>query len=98
TGQIVGAGTASTHYKNGGGKAVDFTRLGKTGLTGADAASIKFISLLDPVMPDGTNVGQANCRKGAGTGLALKNLNQFTDACHHLHIDVGTTDEPLKLG
>ncbi|GAA0994421.1 hypothetical protein GCM10009563_11430 [Subtercola frigoramans] len=85
TGQIEGAGTASSHYANGGGHAVDFYILNGHGLTGADADSLKLIQLLDPLVPAGTNVGQAGC----GRSISLNNMVQFDDTCTHLHIDFG---------
>ena len=85
TGQIEGAGTASSHYANGGGHAVDFYILNGHGLTGADADSLKLIRLLDPLVPPGTNVGQAEC----GRSISLTNMVQFDDTCTHLHIDFG---------
>ncbi|CAN5175438.1 hypothetical protein BH09ACT6_BH09ACT6_11840 [soil metagenome] len=85
TGQIEGAGTSSSHYANGGGHAVDFYILNGHGLTGADADSLKLIRLLDPLVPPGTNVGQAGC----GRSISLSNMVQFDDTCTHLHIDFG---------
>ncbi|MCS5716425.1 hypothetical protein NVV95_17905 [Herbiconiux sp. CPCC 205716] len=95
TGQIEGAGTASSHYFEGGGLAVDFYRLNGQGLTGADGNSIRLISALDPVMPDGARVGQVLCRADAGTTIGTTHFIQFDDTCNHLHIDVGFTDGQL---
>ncbi|TIH33775.1 hypothetical protein [Subtercola vilae] len=97
TNQIEGAGTASAHYFNGGGHAVDFYILDGSGLTGADKNSLKLISILDPVMPHGADVGQSSCRQSAGISLALTNLVEFDDSCTHLHIDVGHTDGTLTF-
>jgi hypothetical protein len=92
TGQIEGAGTASSHYFNGGGLAIDFYRLNGQSLTGADGNSIRLITTLDPVMPDGARVGQSLCRSEAGTTIGTTHFTQFDDTCNHLHIDVGFTD------
>ncbi|MCS5498219.1 hypothetical protein NY547_13295 [Cnuibacter physcomitrellae] len=89
TSQIEGAGTASSHYFNGGGLAVDFYLLNGRSLTGADGNSIRLITALDPVMPDGARVGQAACRTNAGTAISTSHFAQFEDTCNHLHIDVG---------
>ncbi|GAA2236103.1 hypothetical protein GCM10009851_21390 [Herbiconiux moechotypicola] len=96
TGQIEGAGTASSHYFNGGGLAVDFYRLNGQGVTGADGNSIRLITALDPVMPAGARVGQVACRAEAGITISTSHFTQFDDTCNHLHIDVGFTDGQLS--
>lgn len=93
TGQIAGAGVNSPHYMNGGGRAVDFWRLGDIVTTGGDANSLQLIGILDPVMPNGAQLGQDQCRPP----MALANFVGIFDRCHHLHIDVGHTDEPLRI-
>ncbi len=96
TGQAsLGAGTLSSHYRNGGGHAVDFYALDGRALTGGDGLSLRLIGLLDPVMPDGSRVGQSDCRTNAGTAVALGHLLQFPDGCNHLHVDVTFTNQPL---
>ena len=85
TGQIEGAGTASSHYKDGGGHAVDFYILNGHGLTGADADSLKLIQLLDPMVPPGSGLGQASC----GRSISVTNFAPFDDTCTHLHVDFG---------
>ena len=97
TGQIEGAGTSSSHYIDGGGHAVDFYLLNNKGLNGADAGTLKLISILDPVMPVGARVGQASCRTSAGIKLDLTNWTEFDDSCTHMHVDVPVTDAPLLL-
>ncbi len=98
TGQIEGAGTASSHYKDGGGHAIDFYRLDGNGLTGADGQSLRVIALLDPVMPEGSHVGQSSCRASAGVTVKLTHWTEFDDSCTHLHIDFGGSDAPLLVG
>jgi hypothetical protein len=95
TGQIEGAGTASSHYIDGGGHAVDFYQFNGHGLTGADSDSIKFITLLDPIMPASSGLGQSNIRAAQGVSMDLKHFTQFADSGTHLHIDVGHADGPL---
>jgi hypothetical protein len=97
TGQIEGAGTSSSHYVDGGGHAVDFYLLNNKSLDGTDAGTLKLISLLDPVMPVGAHVGQAQCRASAGIKLQLTNWTEFDDSCTHMHVDVPVTDAPLLL-
>jgi hypothetical protein len=86
TGQIEGAGSASSHYANGGGHAVDFFLLDGQSLSGGDAQSVKLIQALDPIVPPMTNVGQSECR----SSLSLIHFVPFDDTCNHLHIDFGT--------
>ncbi|MEO8906849.1 MAG: hypothetical protein ABI310_02110, partial [Microbacteriaceae bacterium] len=87
TGQIEGAGTASSHYADGGGHAVDFDRLNGQSLTGGDANSLRLIRILDTLVPPGSHVGQQECR----SSITLTNLVPFDDTCDHLHIDFGQT-------
>jgi len=98
TGQLLGAGTQSSHWINGGGGAVDFYSLGGRSLTGADGLSLRLIGLLDPVMPTGARIGQADCRREAGINLALVHFTQFDDTCNHLHLDVAFTADPMTVG
>jgi len=88
TGQLDGAGTQSSHWVHGGGQAVDFYSLGGIATDGADANALRLIRTLDPVMPSGARVGQAECRTTAGDVPTLVHLVPFDDTCTHLHIDV----------
>lgn len=83
TGQIEGAGTDSAHYADGGGHAVDFYLLNGSPLTGGDAKSVQLIRILDPLVPNGTGLGQIGCR----ASMSLDNFKPFDDTCNHLHID-----------
>ncbi|MDN4598093.1 hypothetical protein [Leifsonia virtsii] len=83
TGQIEGAGTDSAHYADGGGHAVDFYLLNGSPLTGGDAKSVQLIKILDPLVPNGTGLGQVGCR----ASMSLDNFKPFDDTCNHLHID-----------
>jgi hypothetical protein len=98
TGQLLGAGTQSSHWINGGGGAVDFYSLGGRSLTGADGQSLRLIGLLDPVMPAGARIGQAGCRQTAGIRLALVHFTEFDDTCNHLHLDVAFAADPMTVG
>lgn len=97
TGSLLGAGINSAHYAEGGGHAVDFYSLDGRPITGADGLSIRLIGLLDPLVPDGSRVGQSDCRAAAGVPLALTHFGQIEDDCHHLHIDVRYATGPLLL-
>ena len=94
TGQIEGAGTASAHYTEGGGHAVDFFRLNGQSLTGGDANSIKLIEDLDGVVPTDATVGQVNCR----SSLSLGHFKQIDDTCNHLHVDFLDAKAATLLG
>jgi hypothetical protein len=98
THQIAGLGVLSTHYRDGGGAAVDILRLDGLHLTGADGQSLRLISLLDPVIPHGAGLGQVDCRQRDHTTVITENFTQFKDRCNHLHIDVGSTNLPLTVG
>ena len=88
TGQIEGAGTESAHYADGGGHAVDFYLLNGSPLTGGDAKSVQLIKILDPLVPNGTGLGQIGCR----SSMDLSNFKPFDDTCNHLHIDFLKSD------
>jgi hypothetical protein len=94
TGQIEGAGTASAHYTDGGGHAVDFFRLNGHALTGGDSDSIKLIEDLDAVVPDNATVGQVGCR----SSLSLRHFKQIDDTCNHLHVDFLDAKAATLLG
>ena len=94
TGSLLGAGSQSSHWINGGGQAVDFYAFDGTALTGGDPASMRFLRLLDQVMPAGARAGQVECR----ATTTFVHLTQFDDTCNHLHIDVAfTAGMPLTL-
>jgi hypothetical protein len=95
TGQIEGAGTDSAHYADGGGHAVDFYLLNGSPLTGGDAKSVQLIRILDPLVPNGTGLGQIGCR----ASMNLDNFKPFDDTCNHLHIDFLKSSGPaLRYG
>lgn len=95
TRDLIGGGEQGPHYRDGGGGAVDFYSLNGTVLTGADHQSLRLIGLLDPLVPDGARIGQSNCRADLGVRLALEHFGEFSDACHHLHVDVARTGGQL---
>lgn len=97
TGSLLGAGVNSAHYAEGGGHAVDFYSLDGRPITGADGLSIRLIGLLDPLVPQGSRIGQSDCRAAAGVPLALTHFGQIEDDCHHLHVDVRYATGPLLL-
>lgn len=98
TGSLLGAGTGSSHWINGGGGAVDFYALDGHTATGADPRSIRLISMLDPIAPEGARVGQSQCRNSAGITLGLQNFQEFVDSCDHLHIDIAHASRSVLVG
>ncbi|WP_104080975.1 hypothetical protein [Cryobacterium sp. Y11] len=97
TGTLLGAGTASPHYANGGGHAVDFYAFDRVPTTGADANALKLLRALSPVMPEGSGTGQSQCRAAAGVTLDVS-MTQFADFCTHVHIAVDPNSiQPMKL-
>lgn len=91
TGDLAGAGKASKHWQ---GKAVDFGFLAGGRTTGADAASRELIVRLDAIAPGGSKVGQLDCRGGVKT---TERLIEFNDTCHHLHFDLGESEEEFGI-
>ncbi|TPW78048.1 hypothetical protein [Schumannella soli] len=91
TGQILGGGTKSSHWINGGGGAVDFYSLAGTPTTGADGNAIRLIGALDPVVAAKARIGQKQCRSKIGVELAPEHFTEFSDTCNHLHVDVAYT-------
>lgn len=79
-----GGGTLSSHWRDGGGMAIDFYAINGVPLTGGDQYSLEIITLLDPLVPEGSRVGQNNCR----SNNTFVNFTTFYDPCHHLHLDV----------
>lgn len=90
TGSLLGAGTGSSHWINGGGHAVDFFSFDGTATTGCDANALKLLDVLDPQVPAGSRAGQIQCRS-----TSYEHITQFTDTPNHLHFDVGFADGPL---
>jgi hypothetical protein len=93
TGSLLGAGVASSHWVNGGGMAVDFYSLDGISVTGSNSGDLALVDLLSSVAPDGTRIGQVNCRSGE----QWAHLSQINDSCNHQHIDFAFTDSPLNI-
>ncbi|NUU15836.1 lytic transglycosylase domain-containing protein [Cellulomonas humilata] len=92
---IAGTGTASRHWIHGGGHAVDFFTLNGRPTNGADPNALRLIAVLDPLMPEASEVGQKNCRAVAGSTANTVHMLQIDDGCNHLHIDVDPTNPQL---
>lgn len=93
TGSLIGAGTASAHYRDGGGRALDFYQIDGVALTGNTSQDLAVIDLFSSVAPEGSRIGQVQCR----SGQTWPNLTQFRDSCDHAHMDFGFSKEPLRV-
>jgi len=93
TGSLLGAGTGSSHWMNGGGNAVDFFSFDGTATTGCDANALQLLTVLDPQVPQGSRAGQIQCRS-----TTYQHITQFGDTPNHLHFDVAYADGPLTTG
>jgi len=91
-----GAGVFSMHCKSPD-LAVDFISLDGTPSSGADSRSVDFIRRLASVLPQGSGIGQSNCRSAAGDPVETPGLRQFPDTCNHLHIELPLSDAPLTI-
>jgi hypothetical protein len=91
-----GAGLFSMHCKSPS-LALDLSNLGGTGLTGADAQSVDLVRRLATVLPAGSGIGQWDCRANAGIFIPTPGIRQFPDGCHHLHIELPLTPDPLNI-
>lgn len=95
TDQVVGAGTESAHWVDGGGHAIDFFEFDNQEVTGGDANDVLFLKSLNVISPKGVDAGQSNCR----SLIPLSNINQFADYCTHQHIDfLNFIDSSVELG
>ncbi|HSX32465.1 MAG TPA: hypothetical protein VLF43_04325 [Candidatus Saccharimonadales bacterium] len=94
TGVLTDSGTASYHYRNSGGHAVDFAKVDGVSSTGWNDIDINLVRQLMVRVPSGSGFGQSNCRADHST--TQKNLRitmpagirQFSDTCNHNHIEV----------
>lgn len=77
--------------------AIDFVSVGGEGLSGSNQASINLLLFLDAIVPTGSHAGQSDCRTNAGTSIDTAHFGQFPDGCHHQHIDLGKTTDPLTI-
>ena len=91
-----GAGSSSMHCQSPA-QALDLTRLGDMGLSGADANSIDFVQRLASVLPEGSGIGQSDCRARVGGSVQTPGIRQFPDSCNHLHIEMPLNDAPLNI-
>lgn len=91
-----GYGTKSMHCKSPA-LAVDFTSLGGQGLSGWDVKSVDFVQRLASVLPEGSGIGQWDCRANHGVSVETPGIRQFADSCNHFHVELPLADSPLNL-
>lgn len=84
TNVLTASGTASYHYREGGGHAIDFAIINGKSSTGGTDEDIKFIKEAATLLPEGSGFGQVNCR----ARIELPGMRQFNDTCHHVHVEV----------
>lgn len=83
--------TYSYHYLSGGGHAVDFSSFDGVKATGSSDKEIEILKDLFPLLPQGTQVGQSDCRSAAGKPLVSPStISQIPDGCSHTHIGIKT--------
>lgn len=86
TNVLTASGTASYHYSDGGGHAVDLAIIDGTTSTGRSSKDRAFLNDVFEYMPSGSGIGQVGCPSGSVDLPA--GVTEFTDACNHLHIQV----------
>lgn len=91
-----GAGVFSMHCKSPS-LALDLGTLGGTSLSGADTKSVDFVRRLATVLPTGSGIGQSDCRADAGVVVDTPGIRQFPDGCHHLHLELPLSPDPLNI-
>lgn len=85
TGVIIGAGTTSYHYREGGGHAIDITSFDGQPTTGG-ANTVAYWEAAIPLLPEGTGIGQvASCESGFSLPSGF---SPVPDSCNHAHIQV----------
>lgn len=85
TGVLTASGSASFHYSDGGGHAVDITSYDGKTVNGGNAATLSFLKEAEKYLPDGSGLGQVGCGSGYTNS---KKFGYFSDSCNHQHIQV----------
>ncbi len=88
TGVLTASGSASYHYRDGGGHAVDVVSFDGQGTNGGNAASVNYLKLALKYIPSGSGVGQFQAG-GCGASFDFpEGISNFADSCNHVHIQV----------
>lgn len=89
TNTLTASGSASYHYRERGGHAVDIAGVDGNSSTGTTEKDLQLLKKVLPLLPEGSGVGQSNCRAASGKSLSMPaGVTQFSDACNHIHIQV----------
>lgn len=79
------------HIVNGGGHAIDITRVNGVASTGATPQDVAVIKSFASVLPTPGGVGQLNC----GQNFTMPaGWTRFNDSCGHVHIEYRGADVP----
>jgi hypothetical protein len=87
TGVLTASGTSSSHYRDGGGHAIDFGIIDGTKSTGGSSKDIAFLNQIVGTLPSGSRIGQIQCRPSGSVKLP-SGVAEFEDRCNHVHIAV----------
>lgn len=88
TGVLTASGTASYHYREGGGHAIDVTSFDGGTTTGGNTASAKYLDVALKYLPNsGVGVGQFQASCGYTYDFP-SGVSNFSDSCNHVHIQV----------
>lgn len=88
TNSLAGAGVNSSHYKDGGGNAIDVTSFdGKSVAGGSGDGTLQYLRAASKYLPKNTSYGQVpNC--GSGFKVPEGSTSFSGDTCDHQHIHV----------
>jgi hypothetical protein len=84
TNTLTGSGTASYHWRDGGGHAIDLGRVNGVLSTGGTAQDLALIREFASLVPGKAGVGQRQCR---GPLALPANVVTFNDTCNHVHLE-----------
>ncbi|MFK4850204.1 hypothetical protein ACI3KT_01095 [Microbacterium sp. ZW T6_19] len=85
TNEQVGTGTASYHYRDGGGHAVDINRVNGVTATGSTPQDLALINAMFSALPAPAGLGQIGC--GGRNVTVPSGWVQFKDGCNHNHFE-----------
>lgn len=84
TGELSAIGTSGYHWRNGGGHAVDISRVNGVASTGGTQQDLALINSMFTALPAPAGLGQYQCR----SRLAVPaQWTQFDDSCDHNHFE-----------
>lgn len=81
------SGNFSFHWKDKGGHAVDIGIVDGMSSTGGSAKDLALLREIAPMLPNGAQLGQVQCRP-AGSITTPPGVLQFNDSCNHIHISM----------